>query len=359
MFTIEVLPALHGDALWIEYGDAARPHRVLVDGGPSSTVLRETIEGLVADRIGPTRRGEHDFDLITVSHIDADHITGLLSLFENRAIDLAPHDVWFNGWEHLPTDVLGAKQAERLSAAIVDRRLPWNDRLGNNAVMVPDDGQLPVVELPGGMRLTLLSPTREALAELRPVWRREVEQAGLVPGKAAEDALDAQPDVLGDERLDPEELAAKAFEDDDSEANRASIAFLAEFDGRSALFTGDAHADILAASLRRLAAERGVDVVPVDVFKVSHHGSRHNIDAELLGLVECVRYVFSTNGARHHHPDRVAVSRVVTAHQHDITLECNYRTEFTEPWESRRLRRAFDYDVIYPEDGQPWLCVEV
>ncbi len=29
-----MLPAGHGDCLWIEYGDPGRPQRVLIDGGP-------------------------------------------------------------------------------------------------------------------------------------------------------------------------------------------------------------------------------------------------------------------------------------------------------------------------------------
>ena len=33
MFKIEMLPAGHGDSLWIEYGDPRCPHRILVDGG--------------------------------------------------------------------------------------------------------------------------------------------------------------------------------------------------------------------------------------------------------------------------------------------------------------------------------------
>ena len=33
-FNIEMLPAKHGDALFIEYGNATRTRRLLIDGGP-------------------------------------------------------------------------------------------------------------------------------------------------------------------------------------------------------------------------------------------------------------------------------------------------------------------------------------
>jgi hypothetical protein len=31
MLSVEMLPAQHGDCLWIEYGDPAKPRRILVD----------------------------------------------------------------------------------------------------------------------------------------------------------------------------------------------------------------------------------------------------------------------------------------------------------------------------------------
>lgn len=358
IFTVELLPALHGDALWIEYGRPDRPHRILIDGGPSSSITRKAIEGLISDRIGTLADGQTDFELIVVTHIDADHITGMLSLLEKRSIALRPRDVWFNGWEHLPDDMLGAKQGERLSAAIVRRRMPWNDDFDGRAAMLPDDGPPPVVELPGGMVLTLLSPTRQALAELRPVWKAEVEKAGLVPGRAAEDERSSQPDVLGDDAIDPDALAEVAFVEDDSEANGSSIAFLAEFDGKSVLLTGDAHAGILADGLRRLARQRGTDTVEVDAFKLPHHGSKFNVSPAVLDLVDCGRYLFSTNGDRFRHPEPVAISRIITTRD-DISLEFNYQTEFTAPWESRRLQRRFRYHTVFPNDDEPWLKIQL
>ena len=51
MFSIEMFPAYIGDALWVEYGDADRPSRVLIDGGLVGTAgkLRERIEAPIAE----------------------------------------------------------------------------------------------------------------------------------------------------------------------------------------------------------------------------------------------------------------------------------------------------------------------
>ena len=310
MFTIEMLPAAHGDSLWIEYGDAERPHRILIDGGPRLNATKHRIRDLIGERVDGRPEGDADFELMVVTHIDADHITGMLDLMEETDIPLAPRDLWFNAFHHLPADVLGAMQGEALTSAIRSRGLNWNTDFAGNAIVVPDEGALPRVELPGGMMLTLLSPTNQELRDLRPAWEKEVKKAGLVPGFGMEEEPEKPADVLGDgDAIDPEELAEEPFEEDGSEANGASIAFLAEFDGTSMLLTGDAHSGVLERGVSRLLEERGESRLDVDLFKVPHHGSRHNISRELIDLVEADRWLFSSNGRIFKHPSPVAVSR--------------------------------------------------
>lgn len=354
-FTIEMLPARHGDSLWITYGDEGDPHYVLVDGGPRSSALGEVLRRRIADHADPALPGG-TLDLMVVTHIDADHITGVLSLLQDRTVALAAGDVWFNAWHHLPTDLLGAKQGESLSAEILRRRLPWNVGFGGGAVMIPDDGPLPTIVLAGGMSLTFLSPTRSGLAALRPAWEREVRAAGLVPGFGAQpyEAID----LLGDEGGPLEELAGEPFEEDGSEANGASIAFLAEYRDRALLCTGDAHATVLAEALARLASQRGVTRVPVDAVKLPHHGSKHNLSTELVEALDCERYLFSTDGSIFGHPDPVTVARLVVDRP-GAELVFNYRSDTTMRWDSDRLRRRHRYGTLYPDRETDGIAVEV
>lgn len=350
MLSIEMLPAGHGDALCVEYGDPADPHRLMIDGGPRSRTTRD----LVRDRI---TSGDRELELLVVTHIDADHITGILEALQDPAVNIAARDVWFNGWDHLPSDALGVMQGEALGSALRRRGLPWNTDFGNRAVQVTEEGPLPVVRLPGGMDLTLLSPTADRLAALRSEWKREVEAAGLVPGVAAEQPS-ARPDVLGEIPIVPEDLAGEPFEEDPSEANGASIAMLAEFEGKALLLTGDAHSSVLTTGLRRLARERGTARVAVDVFKVPHHGSKYNLGSDLLDVLDCRRFLFSTNGAIFGHPDPVAVSRILVD-RGDVSLEYNYRSTTTARWDSRRLRRRYDYRTVFPQSDAGGLVVHV
>ena len=133
MFTITMLPAGRGDCLWIEYGDPAAPHRVIVDGGIPGTE-RELARRLVA--LPPEQR---HVDLVVVTHIDIDHIAGLLALLREPVEHLTIGDVWFNAWKHLPAEdpgELGPKQGEELSYWIEKRGLPWNAAFGGQAAAV-------------------------------------------------------------------------------------------------------------------------------------------------------------------------------------------------------------------------------
>ena len=322
MFTIEMLPANEGDALWIEYGsDPVR--RILIDCG------RKTAYRAVADRLGAD--SDITFELFVLTHVDADHIAGAIPLLQDARFGPdRVKDVWFNGWRHLNglnldfegdiPDTLSAEQGEYFGAVLRDREYAWNNEFGGSAVVVQDDGELPVIELEGGMKLTLLGPTWDKLEDMRKRWERDLSDGDLEPGDydTALDLLGEQaqygPDVLGHD-FDPdftvEDVLEIEFDPDESEPNGNSIAFLAEFDGKAALFAGDAHAPQLASSIKRLLAQRGLDVLAVDAFKLAHHGSARNNSTELLSLVNSPRYLVSTNGSRHHHPDPAALARAL------------------------------------------------
>ena len=131
-FDIEMLPAEHGDALWIEYGDEKLCHRLLIDCGTQSTAPR------LARRIDALATSERRFELFVMTHIDADHIGGALPLMRAVKQGLRFGDVWFNGWRHL-SGQLGARQGEMFSTAIRDLELPWNAWRDGEAIVVDDD----------------------------------------------------------------------------------------------------------------------------------------------------------------------------------------------------------------------------
>lgn len=362
---VEMLPALHGDCLLVEYGDAGRTRRLLVDGGPIGAY------GELEARLSALPAGDRRFELIVLSHVDTDHIDGLVRLFANpRPWPFVVKDVWFNGWRHLDEahGLLGGKQGEYFSALLA-RRLDdgcWNGAFDGKAVVVHDNEALPERSLAGDMTLTLLSPTIPKLAKMRDAWRKDIGDV-IEPGDldAAWELLARQKRYLPGQGLlgstpELDKLLEKQSRPDNAAANGSSIAFLAEFAGKSCLFLADAHPDAVCASLRRLLQARGLSRLVVDAVKVSHHGSKGNTTDELMSLIESPRFLFSTNGAQFGHPDREAVQRVIArSTRTEPTLYFNYVTERNREWKSCDLQRQLKFGVVYGKSETEPLVVDL
>lgn len=355
VYRIEMLPARQGDALWVEYGDARQPARLLVDVGVGAT------SRVVAARARKLPAGERRLELLAVTHVDTDHIGGALKLVADTGLGLECERVWFNGWEQIAR-VLGPIDGDILSVLIGRRGWPLNPEFDGRAVVVEDGGDLPRVELPGGMVLTLLSPGTAELQALRGVWEEVTTEAGIAPGQEGEAlrrAARRRGVILGETVPDVEALAATRSTVDRAEANGSTIAFLAEHGGRSCLFGGDAHPDRLVASLERLLRERGLTRLPLSALKVPHHGSEHNVTDRLLRLVDCERFLFSSDGTQTGHPHPEAVARVLLSLEHPAALVFNYETELNRAWKSERLQRRYGYTAVYPPAGTAGIAVEL
>jgi beta-lactamase superfamily II metal-dependent hydrolase len=346
-FDVRMLPAGHGDCLWIEYGDKSSTHRLLIDGGTQASAA-----GLLK-HVGALPDDDRQFELLVLSHIDSDHIGGVLPLMKAVAQGLRFGDVWFNGWRHL-SGQLGSKQGEMFSSAIEDLHLPWNAWRQGRAIVVDGD-DLPTATLPGGMKLTLLSPTPAQLEKLAPAWQQELKKAGLVPGSHVDYSrfLKGSPSTS----TDVDKLAETPFDGDAAPANGSSIALLAEFGGASALFGADAHDPVLRESVRKLLRKRGVDRLRLDVLKVSHHASQNNLSKDLLALIDCRRYCISTNGDYFCHPDREAIGRIIKYGGEHPELSFNYLTRYNEVWRRPDLQERYGYAARYPEKAEEGVAV--
>lgn len=311
---IEMLPAERGDCLWVTYGTPER--HVLIDGGPVQTM--GTLVPELERRLAALGPGDDRVELLVQTHIDADHIQGLTSLLSDPERVKLFRDVWLNGYRHVQSAVLGAPDAEMLTASLLLHPQRWNAAFGGEAVCVPRSGPLPVVELAGGLKLTLLAPTREALAALAPEWEKAV---GELAGKGRPTpASRRRGGVLG---FDADVAAAAPFKEDRSKPNSAGIAFIAEADGRRVLFLADVPPRFVLAAFDRL----GPGAQRFDAVKLSHHGSRNNTSLELCRRISSPRWLVSTNGAQFGHPDAEALARVIVT-QDRPTFWFNYETKF-------------------------------
>ncbi len=382
MYTVEMLPAFLGDSLWIEYGQSDRPSRILIDGGLSGTAdaIRAKIDSVAE------KEGRCHLELLVVTHIDGDHIEGLVKLLGQKDLPLDVDDVWFNGRKHHPDpdgkdedEFLGARQAEFMSTLLDLRGLDWNVWQNGKTIYVPPEsrGKLPTHTLPGGMELTLVSPRYEELLKLSKDWDKELAKAGL-DNVTAEEMLKA---LMADRKLSPDDdfLSAEPAEtmdvptltqtkqgSDHSKANGSSIAFVAEFDDSACLLTGDAWSPVLSAGVDRILKERSIDRLPLAALKVPHHGSKNNLHDDLLEQIDTHRFLLSTDGGRFDHPDRPSIARMLAGtwrpdpgNDEPVDLYFNYRSKSNGVWDDADLKKQWNYRTHYPAADAKGLVFDV
>jgi len=326
-FTFEALPARYGDSLFLTFRDPGRTLRMLVDAGPSRVYPTSVKPRLEKER---QAAGRLTLDAVMVSHIDEDHIFGLLELFtdlqdSDERQQPRPWDVrWLlhNSFDALLAEgeggaarALGGETvlaslggAEALSAALggefshtaelVLASYAQGSRLASLAAALrvtrnpPDGSPIMSVANPrvlklGEASLTIVGPRESELEALRKAWKKWQE---TVKAKAKPTA----------------ELASTL---DESVPNLSSIVALLRHGDATVLLTGDARADYIHRGLQAAGLTDPAGKLHIDILKMPHHGSIRNVTAEFLGDVTADHYVASGDGT-YGNPDRATLELI-------------------------------------------------
>jgi hypothetical protein len=236
----------------------------------------------------------------------------------------------------------------------------FNAVADGGALAVSSTGPLPTFALPDGIIVTLLSPDLAALRRVADTWQKAFRDAGYLPPDFAR--VTARPDASFVESLQSETASESdalgqragrraGFGADKASANGSSLAFLVEYAGASCLITGDAHADRLERSLARLGNERGRDRLHVDVTVLPNGGSARNVTPALLELLDCNRFVVSTDGSYFRHPDPMTIELLGRGRPDPVTVYFNYRSPTTERYADPEVQRQLNIVAVYPEGG--------
>lgn len=332
---LEALPAAKGDCLLLYREHNGKPYLIVIDGGPSGTYRQQLKPRLLDIREKRIARGlladdqPLRIDLAIISHIDDDHINGVLALLEDIADKGAPFRVgrlWHNSFRSIvdaeigqvgdPTPVEAATTASVSGAALGamtgggrDRRdlakilasvgqgydvLGVAKKLGcpvnpdfNYKTIEATDGTAMSID---GLSIRVLGPRKTELDALRKDFK-----AWLAKPKS---------------NRSPASLLASMS--DKSVANLSSIVLLVEGDGQKFLLTGDALGKKFMQSTADFGLLDEAGQLPVDLFKVPHHGSDRNNDVACFKMFPASRYVFSGNG-EHGNPERATLDYLATA----------------------------------------------
>ena len=371
-FSLEALRARHGDSLLLHFGTQENPSLVLIDGGPGAVYgdalkprlleLRERFRAL-----GKLRDDESlPLKLLMVSHIDDDHIGGLLQLTSEliaedqgpRAPWLRPQALWHNSFDDLAGDAKGpeevtaspqeAKDAEAVIASVGQGQQlrsdaetlhwPLNDPFGGLVEAPAAGGQ--TVELDDHTSLHVVAPRTDQIEGLRKEW---AEQVAKMRKKKESDATIA-------EYLDK------------SPYNLSSIVCLARQVDRVMLLTGDARGDHVLDSLEAAGVTNG-GTFHVDILKLPHHGSIRNVEEDFFEKVTADHYVISANG-RHGNPESETLEMIAaTRDDDDFTIHLTYGTG-DEDLEGRldefvKRHRKRDFQVATRPDDDLSLTIDL
>src|SRR5262245_56980072 len=135
LFTLEALEAKKGDSLLLHFGTSAKPGLIVIDGGPSGVykkTLKPRLEQLRARR---APAGALPIRMLMVSHLDDDHINGVLGMLselDDLRADRKPQPynvltLWHNSFDDLlgnDSDVLTANLQPAATAASKDLPIP-------------------------------------------------------------------------------------------------------------------------------------------------------------------------------------------------------------------------------------------
>ena len=361
---VKMLQAGEGDCIVVYFRD--ENFRILIDGGVASTydlALRPYLKGL-------SSKGQK-IDILIVTHIDRDHIEGIIRLLNENGYAKDPSiihigEIWFNGVRKIPrtlspsaqipcsekgilntmaannqirdtenngTSEVSYAQGYSLSELIIKNGYTWNKSFKNGPVIKENDARIRI----GSIVISVINPTTSVLEKLYKKWVEELKRwcldvainDDIIFDKAFEgyylDELETETQLhtisSNEKCINWENEANKDDESlDSSITNRSSIVILIEYKGKTFLFPGD-------YPIRSLFGE-----LPdcIDVVKLPHHGSGRNIDKNFIRNKAVSYYLLSTDGRKYKHPSFSIIGNIILHSKHEAELIKNYNIKGLE-----------------------------
>ena len=386
MFRLKMYTAKNGDAFLVDAGGTY----LLIDAGFASTY-----QNFIATDLAQLAKGGGRLALVVCTHIDADHIGGLLEFFSHngtpakRGIEVDA--VWHNSLRSLPAPAaepdgfhdrmvleairrrsfqraptsspnpISARQGSSLAKLLREYGYTWNSGNGSTCISEGD-----TLSLPNDVTICVIGPTTARLEELRKLWLKELRKldykGSSQPSDLTDDAYEmwcasvpapsfpqATPIAANASRR-----LAEVYTPDTSASNGSSITCIISTENKQVLFLGDAWAEDVVTKLRSLHAPTKPSIF--DAIKVSHHGSFHNTSVDLLSVADSPCFLISSDGTHHGHPDFEVLAEIVDRpapfKRH---LFFNYETAASKQLKSHTSKSGTAFSVHVTEND--WIQV--
>lgn len=339
---IKFFQAECGDAAAIKFlGNDNKYHNVLIDSGYERTfrhVLDDEIQGIACR--------DEAIDLWIITHIHDDHIGGVVKYIETVR-DGENKDIVKQYFYNAPRMYDFEKSSKSISEFVsISQGDVLYEYLNSNKKLLDYDvtNEMETVEL-YGLKLTILSPTRNKLSRLRSKY--PLDDYKQLEREESEEISEAVSAKQNDYNTLIGEFDLNRWKEDNSIENGSSISVLTEFNNTKVLWLADCHPSDIESSLRELGYSQSNKIVCAWV-KVTHHGSKANNSDDLYNLIDCSNFLFSVDGEnRHNLPSKECIARILRNKQRRENFKYNFYFTYDNPV----LRSIFDRenDAIYKQ----------
>jgi len=378
---LEIFPANNGDSFLLQLENII----ILIDGG-----YVDTYKNYIKPKLVALAKENKKISHLIVTHIDNDHISGIIKFIEENKKDsiIEINNIWHNSFRHINCiddnlifkgkslsklvinytikeekniveKNISAVQGSTLASLIHKYQYSWNSEFNQNAISTDNELEIKISE---DILIKILSPNNDKLKDLKKYWKKELFKKGFSSDSDlsdfTEDAFEyilslekerkrlQKKNVSSSTSFNIEKFLHEPFEEDDTATNGSSISFIIEFKNTKLLFLADSHPTVIISSLKKHYNQEEFPL-QFDLVKVSHHGSKNNTSTELLNYIDSNRFVFSTNGLTHNHPDNETIARIICRKtKFTRNLYFNYNLDSIECFKNKSFETKYNYKII-------------
>lgn len=386
MIKLKIIPASYGDSFLLSIKEENQFINILIDGGFS-----KTYDDYLQDLIKELAEKNQKLNLVINTHIDSDHIRGLISFFieNNKKQIIKIEDIWFNGLEQIINRYPNKPEKEDEDEKIVDNILKkgYEDEFEENEQISSKEGvalsgliefgqynhnqnnngkainsEIKEISLSENVKIKIINPNLEKLQALEKEWLEEMNKLNFhfsIPKnqnlvssfefiisrlKNFYKEQDIKISSIDELKLYLSDLKER----DTSIVNDSSISFVIEAYDKKLLFLGDAIIKNIEECniIKELKNIYGENYI-FDLIKLPHHGSAYNITKDFINLFSGNEYIVSTNSEKHRHPDLSVLANIICQNpQEEKTIIFNYPIKQAELLDNKEWKDKYKYDLV-------------
>lgn len=340
--SVRVLKAFHGDCIFITVESGTVTERILLDGGPQAT-FGASPQGELRALLNELEAQGKEIDLVILTHVDDDHIGGLIKAFEVKdGLTKLARKVIFNSGrlihEYFKAPIDASKEIQGNFTQSKNTSVTQGNTLER---LLKDLGIWHEIVIKQGDKKSLescelifLTPNDDELKKMLKKW--EKEQPSPFTSASKTDWKKSYKELLEQD----------IFEEDNSTPNGSSISFILKVGEYNFLFLGDAHPTSVIQGLAMQGYDSNLPI-KAEMVKLSHHGSKGNTSAELLNTIDCSSYIVSTDATRHGLPNKITFARIHSKNSNSAIF-FNYKSIISSIYSNEELTQLKHHVMALP-----------